>query len=280
VLTATPPIRRPLAELSVAQRTALLDLSLEEELRELGRAGTPEFRADDGLEWVSGALPGAIVYRTSLEAADADARIAARLADFDARRLAVTWWARPDARPADLRERLVRHGFDLTDDEAGMAADLEHLVEGLPRPAGLAIEVFGRDDALPTDGVEAWLEVAGSSFAWLPERYEVRRRLYHGDPRRPRPWRHAVARLAGRPVAMARVLLAGGVAMVHGVATIESARRQGIGSAITVAVLAAARDEGYRIGVLQASSMGQGPYRRIGFETVARYGRYERPPAQ
>jgi ribosomal protein S18 acetylase RimI-like enzyme len=78
---------------------------------------------------------------------------------------------------------------------------------------------------------------------------------------------------------MARVLLAGGVAMVHGVATIESARRQGIGSAITVAALAAARDEGYRIGVLQASSMGQGPYRRIGFETVARYGRYERPTA-
>ena len=277
---AVRPIRRPLAELSHAEQIGLLDLGLEEELRELGRAGNPEFAADDGLAWVTGALPGATVYRTSLDAANADARIAARLADFDSRRLAVTWWARPDARPADLRARLVGHGFELTDDEAGMAADLEHLVEDLPRPAGLTIEAFGHDDHLPEDGVEAWLKVAGSSFGWLPERYDVRRQLYHGDARRPRPWRHAVARLAGRPVAMARVLLASGVAMVHGVATIESARRQGIGSAITVAALAAARDEGYRLGVLQASSMGQGPYRRIGFETVARYGRYERPPAR
>ena len=77
---------------------------------------------------------------------------------------------------------------------------------------------------------------------------------------------------------MARVLLASGVAMVHGVAVVPDVRRKGIGSAITAEALRRVRDdEGYRIAVLQASSLGRGPYERIGFRTVASYGRYERP---
>ena len=54
------PIRRPLAELTAAEQTALLDASLEAELRELGRAGSPEFREEDGLAWVVGAWPGPV----------------------------------------------------------------------------------------------------------------------------------------------------------------------------------------------------------------------------
>ena len=49
-------------------------------------------------------------------------------------------------------------------------------------------------------------------------------------------------------MAMARVLLAAGVAMVHGVAVVPDVRRQGIGSAITAEALRRVRDdEGYRI---------------------------------
>ena len=271
------PIRRPLADLRRAEQIALLDASLEVELRELGRAGAPAFHEEDGLRWVAGAWPRATVYRTSLDEDVADRRIAALTDRFDRDGLAATWWAAPDATLADLRERLERHGFTLSDDEAGMAADLHRLVEDLPRPPGLRFERFGGQDALDPDLVEAWLEVAGTTFGWPPERYEVRRRLYLDDDRRPRPWRHLVGWLDGRPVAMARALLAAGVAMVHGVAVVPEARRQGIGSAITFAALQGAREEGYRIGVLQASSMGVGPYERIGFRTVAHYGRYERP---
>ena len=278
-MTAVPPVRRPLDELSGTEQTALLDFSLEEELRELARAGTPEWRDEDGVAWVWGAIPGAIVYRTDLPAASADARIRDLTGSLNGRGLDVTWWARPEARPTDLRDRLVRHGFELTDDEAGMVADLDALIEDLPRPAGLQFEVFGQEDRLDPAAVDAWLEVAGTTFVWLPERYDIRRALYHGDARRPRPWRHVVGWLDGRPVAMARVLLGDGLAMVHGVATVPDVRRRGIGSAVTVAALQQARVEGCRIGVLQASSMGQGPYARIGFRTIARYGRYERAAA-
>lgn len=278
-MTEPEPIRRPLADLTAGEQTALLAASLEVELRELGRAGVPEFHEDDDLAWVVGAWPGATVYRTALDEDVADRRIAAVLDRFDRDGLAATWWATPDATPADLRARLVRHGFTLSDDEAGMAADLDALIEDLPRPSGLQFEAFGREDGIDPRLVEAWLSVAGTVFGWPPERYDVRRRLYLGDDRRPRPWRHLVGWLDGRPVAMARILLAAGVAMVHGVAVIPAVRRQGIGSAITLAALQGARAEGFRIGVLQASSMGRGPYERIGFATAAAYGRYERAAA-
>jgi ribosomal protein S18 acetylase RimI-like enzyme len=80
-------------------------------------------------------------------------------------------------------------------------------------------------------------------------------------------------------VSASRVFFAKGAAMVHGVSTVAEARRQGIGSALTLACVVDAREAGCRIGVLQASSMGQGPYRRLGFRHVAPYGRYVREPS-
>ena len=103
-----------------------------------------------------------------------------------------------------------------------------------------------------------------------------RRALYLDDERRPRPWRHYLCRERGVPVAISRLLLASGVAMIHGVATVPEARRRGIGTAVTLAALQGARRLGHRIAVLQASSMGQGPYRRLGFRYVAGYGRFVR----
>lgn len=56
------------------------------------------------------------------------------------------------------------------------------------------------------------------------------------------------------------------------------ARRQGLGAAVTVAALAAAKQLGYRHGVLGASAMGYGGYQRIGFREHCRIGLYEWRP--
>ena len=71
---------------------------------------------------------------------------------------------------------------------------------------------------------------------------------------------------------------AAGVAGVYCVSTIVSARRRGIGAAITLAALREARDLGFTVGVLGSSEMGYPVYRKLGFEEYCRIGLYEWRP--
>jgi hypothetical protein len=48
----------------------------------------------------------------------------------------------------------------------------------------------------------------------------------------------------------------------------------GIGTAMTVIPLLYAKDNGYNIGVLQASEAGEPVYRKIGFEEYCRFNVY------
>ena len=266
---------------SAADPVALLDTSLELELRELSRANSrARFHDEADVAWCTGAVPGAVVYRTRLGASSATTAITDQCRRFDAGHLGATWWAGPSDRPDDLRRRLAEANFVLEDDEAGMAADLGALVEDLPVPAGLEVVATGGEDRLDARVIEEWLDVAELTYGWPRERRAQRRTLYLSDERRPRPWRHVVARLNGTAVALARVLVQDGVAMVHGVATVPDSRRHGIGTAVTLRALQVARDAGAAVGVLQASSMGQGPYRHLGFQQVASYGRFVRPAAR
>jgi GNAT superfamily N-acetyltransferase len=90
--------------------------------------------------------------------------------------------------------------------------------------------------------------------------------------------RYYLARLDGEPVATAMLVLAAGVAGIYAVATIETARRRGIGAAVTLAPLLDARDRGYVAGVLQSSEMGYGVYARMGFTEQFRYHSYHFQP--
>ncbi|NIN63867.1 MAG: GNAT family N-acetyltransferase, partial [Anaerolineae bacterium] len=81
--------------------------------------------------------------------------------------------------------------------------------------------------------------------------------------------------LDGETVGASRLFMGAGVAGVYAVGTLPKKRRQGIGTAMTLAALGEARRLGYRIGVLRAAEMALGIYRRLGFTDFCRFGVYE-----
>jgi ribosomal protein S18 acetylase RimI-like enzyme len=90
--------------------------------------------------------------------------------------------------------------------------------------------------------------------------------------------RLAVGYLAGEPVSAAAAVHSGRTLGVYAVATVERARRRGIGRAVTwAAIEAGANAWESTIAVLQSSEMGVPVYRSMGFEEVARYVEFDRP---
>jgi predicted acetyltransferase len=69
--------------------------------------------------------------------------------------------------------------------------------------------------------------------------------------------------------------LAGGVAGLYSIVTLETERRKGFGSALTVYPLLEALAEGYQTAILQASAQGQSLYARVGFRSYGQYIEYK-----
>src|SRR5262245_27137897 len=76
---------------------------------------------------------------------------------------------------------------------------------------------------------------------------------------------------SGAPLASSTLLSAAGVAGLYNVGTLPDARRTGLGRLVSIAAMAAGREAGYRVGVLQSSPLGEPVYRAIGFEERARF---------
>ena len=89
-----------------------------------------------------------------------------------------------------------------------------------------------------------------------------------------------VAYVDGAPVSCAMTLVSHGVAGVFYVATVQRARRRGLGDALTRIAACSGFDMGARAAWLGASEMGASLYRRIGFADLGTtIVEYESPPA-
>ncbi|HEX9037355.1 MAG TPA: hypothetical protein VF808_10235 [Ktedonobacterales bacterium] len=89
--------------------------------------------------------------------------------------------------------------------------------------------------------------------------------------------RRYIGWLGDEPVATCQMVLGASSAGIYLLTTVARARGRGIGAAITAHPLLEARDEGYRVGVLQATEMGHPVYKRIGFSEQFRFHGYVAP---
>jgi GNAT superfamily N-acetyltransferase len=252
---------------------AAIKANLVEWWRYLGRSPKAEFHDGPELTWLLTGIQEPFlnpILRTEAEPGNVDAIIEKTLAHFRSRGVtAFSWWTDPGTQPADLGVHLTDYGLTYRDGGPGMAVDLLGLNEDLPTPAGLTIEPVEDSEALknwartsiigfglPETDVDPWFVLlAGLGF-------ELPLRKYLGI-------------LNGEPVATSELFLGAGVAGIYVVATLPDARRQGIGAATTLAPLRDARAMGFRVGILHASPMGLGVYRRLGFQEYCRMSRYQ-----
>lgn len=81
----------------------------------------------------------------------------------------------------------------------------------------------------------------------------------------------------GEPVTTGLGVRTGRTIGVYNIATIESARRQGLGAAITERVAADGAAAGCDVAILQSSPMGRPIYERLGYRTVVEYDGWIEP---
>jgi ribosomal protein S18 acetylase RimI-like enzyme len=206
------------------------------------------------------------VWRTRLAPAEIDSAIDETITWFALRGAPDFFcWTDPQTQPANLAERLLRRGFDgnLVGDP-GMVADLHALIEDSRPPDGFTIvpaitqealldwrDVFTAAFEMPTAGGQAWVE------ATLQAGWENT------------PWQLPVGYLEGKPVASSMIFKGAGVAGLYSVGVLPEARRQGLGTAITLRPLLEARQKGYHYAVLFSSRMAYSAYQRLGFREIA-----------
>jgi len=177
------------------------------------------------------------------------------------------WWIGSNSKPEDLSAALSDRGLQAAGEVPGMAIDLAALdskPQAMANFSVAAIDTFAmqmqwaRTAAIGTGLSDAAAEAMAHVEATLADpAYRAQRRF--------------LGLLNGVPVATSALVLDAGVAGVYAVATLPDARGKGIGTYMTAVALGAARLQGYRVAILQSSSMGHSIYRKMGFRDVCTY---------
>jgi ribosomal protein S18 acetylase RimI-like enzyme len=226
----------------------------------------PDAQVHDGpdLLWTITSQPCALfnaLLCARLAPGETSSTIAAAISRAQSRGVPFLWWVSPNDRPADLGDRLIEHGLVVGGSLKAMALDLGPALDVEPRLPGFSLGTAA-DAASRRD----CSRIVAECFQWPAQVLSAWQNYYERCSQELEGQVLTyVAHQRGAAVATAALFLAAGVAGIYNVATLPEARRQGIGTALVRAACADARDRGYRLAVLEASDMGAGVYRRIGF---------------
>jgi GNAT superfamily N-acetyltransferase len=254
-----------LSDFSVPALISAMEANAQELAILWGRALGAEFHDEPQQQWFISGLPfelGNGVVRAAFTSADVDAKIEEVTGHFKDRNVPAAWLLGPSSQPTDLGSHLEAAGWIRDDEAPGMALDLLALREDDPLPPGLVIKEVSDGETL-----KQWIRTmtVGSGIPDSIQNMLLDLCARYGFVRVPSVG-YYLGLLNGEPVATSMLFLGGGVAGIYNVATLAEARGWGIGTALTVAPLLAARAKGYRFGILQSTKMGLNVYRRLGFQ--------------
>ncbi|HJP89967.1 MAG TPA: GNAT family N-acetyltransferase [Candidatus Limnocylindrales bacterium] len=272
-------------------RTDVSDFGLIEAIaadQVAARITGPEIRVEQHLDpdvaWAVAPMADTfrnVVLDAHFTEATADARIAEIVARYREAGTSFVWWVSPFDAPADLGARLAAAGLVLEGTAPAMAADLLEVPLDEPPPPELDVvpvtDAGTLDEFLQVIAAD-WLEWTGGEHNEIQLRTLAawRAQIPPKLPAEPVPFRW-IGRVDGKVAATSRINIGAGVAGLYAISTLPAHRGHGYGRAMTIASLRAARQLGYRIGVLQASDLGYGVYKRLGFRDLFSYGVYVHP---
>ena len=168
---------------------------------------------------------------------------------FCSRNVPCFWWSGPVNHDQQVASILETRGFVKAVEGAAMAIDLANC----PTSNQVVAEIV---EVESESQMSDWCSTCTAAFefddalsGWWHELFTS---IPHGSPS---PLTHFLASVDGKPVGTASAFIEDGVVGLASVGVRPEFRRRGIGSAITLAALDAARNLGCRLGVLFSSPM-------------------------
>jgi GNAT superfamily N-acetyltransferase len=186
---------------------------------------------------------------------------------FRVRRLPMLWHLGPSSQ-AGLEAELTAAGCRFEEEEPIMVSDLKAPRALLQPPPGLQI-LQVEDSSGLAEFVRIWMGTDEQDT--VAQLIRLRSATGYGPKA---SFEHLLGVLDGVPVACAAAFHGPEASEVQHVVTTWSARRRGIGAAMTSAVIARLRVRGARTAVLTASPDGAGIYGELGFRPVGTVRRY------
>ena len=253
-----------LTDLTPATLTAAIEDNLFELFRAIGRLPGGRLEESERLISFRTGLPSLFFNGAARTRDISVAEVAARFSE------PFSWWTGPQSSPPGVDSVLEASGLASGGrDMPGMAMPLTQIDERRAHPPGVEVvrvhdetgiglwaRLFSEAHGVPPSAGQAWLEAA--------------QRLRFRDV----PWTHWVGYVDDAPAGVGLSYLGAGVVGLYGIGTLPRARRRGVGSALTVAPMLAARDAGYVAAILQSTAEGEALYPRLGFRSYCTISRF------
>ncbi|MFX1315268.1 MAG: GNAT family N-acetyltransferase [Promethearchaeota archaeon] len=249
-----------------------INIYIEKNLNDFYRKASkhPNFTSniDDKINWVFSKFADwpSCIFKANLEGSNLDHEIQNIIKRIEKNKVPNGWTIGPLTKPHNLGGILKKYGFLDGYHQSGMALNLTDLRFNTPDIRSFNIKIVNNNKLL-----EQWSETVSLVFKIKVDldllKYLITEKetsLYLGT-------------YGDETVSTLMLYLSSGVAGLHAVTTKPQYRGRGFALRISGIALGDAFNKGYKVAVLQASSLGEKIYRKLGFQKYCDIISYEYP---